>query len=58
MNYRMEKFRQYFNSIDIKNGVNYKTTYNYLKPYMIGQIIEIRKNISLRGRPVEMSPIP
>ena len=32
-----------------------KTAYSYFKPYMIEQIVKIRKNISLRGRPVEMS---
>src|ERR1700753_3809061 len=32
-----------------------KTAYSYFKPYMIEQIVKIRKNISLRGRRVEMS---
>src|ERR1700753_3877593 len=32
-----------------------KTAYSYFKPYMIEQIVKIKKNISLRGRPVEMS---
>src|ERR1700743_1841631 len=51
----MEKFKKYFNRINSRNGSNYQTAYSYFKPYMIEQIVKIRKNISLRGRPVEMS---